>query len=74
MPCAISFTVETDGRLVTGRTLQEAIESDGCGNRRRYPLYYMINCAHPSHFDGALDRWQRLAEAHLAAFAPTPRR
>ena len=27
MPCTISFTVETDGRLVTGKTLQEAIET-----------------------------------------------
>jgi homocysteine S-methyltransferase len=53
MPCAISFTVETDGKLVTGKTLQEAIEtvdreSDG------YPAYFMVNCAHPTHFEGAL--------------------
>ncbi len=27
MPCAISFTVETDGRLVNGETLQQAIET-----------------------------------------------
>ncbi|MDK1375613.1 MULTISPECIES: homocysteine S-methyltransferase family protein [unclassified Sinorhizobium] len=57
MPCAISFTVETDGRLVTGQSLRDAIETvdaetDG------YPHYYMINCAHPSHFDGALDQGQ----------------
>lgn len=57
MPCVISFTVETDGRLVTGLSLQDAIgtvdaETDG------YPHYYMINCAHPSHFDGALDQGQ----------------
>ncbi|ABR59453.1 homocysteine S-methyltransferase [Sinorhizobium medicae] len=55
MPCAISFTVETDGRLITGRPLEHAIETvdaetDG------YPLYYMINCAHPSHFENMLDR------------------
>ncbi|MCA1441559.1 homocysteine S-methyltransferase family protein [Ensifer sp. IC4062] len=55
MPCAISFTVETDGRLVTGQSLRDAIETvdaetDG------YPHYYMVNCAHPSHFDGALDQ------------------
>ncbi|WP_274626361.1 homocysteine S-methyltransferase family protein [Arvimicrobium flavum] len=55
MPCVVAFTVETDGRLVGGATLQEAIEtvdekSDG------YPLYFMINCAHPSHFEGALRR------------------
>ncbi|MDK1488908.1 homocysteine S-methyltransferase family protein [Sinorhizobium sp. 7-81] len=57
MPCAISFTVETDGRLVTGQSLQDAIETvdtetDG------YPHYYMVNCAHPSHFDGALEQGQ----------------
>ena len=53
MPVAISFTVETDGRLPSGTSLQEAIEatdraSDG------YPVYYMINCAHPAHFRGVL--------------------
>lgn len=53
MPCVISFTVETDGNLVTGRTLQEAIEAvDGATGS--YPHYYMINCAHPSHFDTVL--------------------
>lgn len=54
MPCAISFTVETDGRLVTGRTLREAVEivDDETGGA---PLYYMINCAHPTHFEQALE-------------------
>ena len=53
MPVVISFTVETDGRLPTGQTLQEAIEQidDATG---RGPAYYMINCAHPTHFVGAL--------------------
>jgi S-methylmethionine-dependent homocysteine/selenocysteine methylase len=53
LPCAISFTVETDGRLPTGDTLPEAIaavdRATGGG-----PAYYMINCAHPSHFAPAL--------------------
>lgn len=53
MPSVISFTVETDGRLPGGETLEEAIatvdaQSDGG------PAYYMINCAHPTHFHGAL--------------------
>jgi len=53
MPVAISFTVETDGRLPTGQTLREAIEQvDHISNR--YPAYYMINCAHPTHFQQAL--------------------
>ncbi|MEF0939749.1 homocysteine S-methyltransferase family protein [Rhizobium sp. BR 362] len=54
MPCAISFTVETDGKLVTGRTIQEAIESTDAASDGA-PAYYMINCAHPSHFENALD-------------------
>jgi S-methylmethionine-dependent homocysteine/selenocysteine methylase len=27
VPCMISFTVETDGKLVTGKSLREAIET-----------------------------------------------
>ena len=55
MPCMISFTVETDGRLATGTALGEAIRqvdeaSDGT------PAYYMINCAHPTHFMQALEK------------------
>ena len=53
MPVAISFTVETDGRLPTGQTLKEAIaEVDGTTGSA--PVYYMINCAHPTHFDATL--------------------
>jgi S-methylmethionine-dependent homocysteine/selenocysteine methylase len=54
MPVVISFTVETDGKLPTGQTLREAIESvDAATNN--YPAYYMINCAHPTHFEEALE-------------------
>ena len=53
MPCAISFTVETDGRLVTGKTLREAIETVD-HETGSYPAYYLINCAHPTHFESAL--------------------
>lgn len=53
MPCMVSFTVETDGRLVTGKTLREAIETTD-RETGGYPLYYMINCAHPTHFAQAL--------------------
>lgn len=54
MPCVISFTVETDGRLPTGEPLAEAIKrvDEATGNG---PAYYMINCAHPTHFDHVLD-------------------
>ncbi len=53
MPVVISFTVETDGRLPTGQTLQEAIEHVDAATQST-PVYYMINCAHPTHFDDAL--------------------
>ena len=50
MPVVISFTVETDGRLPSGEGLGEAIgtvdEATDGG-----PAYYMINCAHPTHFE-----------------------
>jgi len=53
MPCIISFTVETDGRLPSGQALSEAIEEvDGASDAS--PAYYMLNCAHPDHFDGVL--------------------
>ena len=54
MPVAISFTVETDGRLPTGQPLQEAIEHVDQATQQA-PVYYMINCAHPSHFEAVLD-------------------
>ena len=57
MPSVISFTVETDGRLPTGQPLHQAIaEVDDATNGA--PAYYMINCAHPTHFDFVLDGGQ----------------
>jgi len=53
MPIAISFTVETDGRLPTGQTLRAAVEQVESATSG-YPAYYMINCAHPSHFEPVL--------------------
>ena len=53
MPVAISFTVETDGKLPTGQTLKAAIEKVDAATSR-YPSYYMINCAHPTHFADVL--------------------
>jgi S-methylmethionine-dependent homocysteine/selenocysteine methylase len=54
LPVVISFTVEIDGRLPSGQPLGEAVtqvdeETDGA------PAYFMINCAHPSHFRDALE-------------------
>lgn len=54
IPVAISFTLETDGRLPTGQDLKDAIAfvEDRSG---RTPAYYMINCAHPDHFCHVLE-------------------
>ena len=53
MPVAISFTLETDGRLPSGETLQQAmLRTDEA--TQGYAVYYMINCAHPTHFDNVL--------------------
>lgn len=51
----ISFTVETDGRLVGGGTLREAVEQTDAATGAS-PAWYMVNCAHPTHFEGALAR------------------
>jgi S-methylmethionine-dependent homocysteine/selenocysteine methylase len=49
LPVVISFTVETDGALPSGEPLGNAVAlvdeaTDGA------PAYYMVNCAHPTHF------------------------
>lgn len=49
MPVVISFTVETDGKLPTGQTLGDAITQVDDATSG-YPAYFMINCAHPTHF------------------------
>jgi homocysteine S-methyltransferase len=53
IPVVISFTVETDGRLPSGQTLRDAIEAVDAATGAA-PAYYMINCAHPTHFESAL--------------------
>jgi S-methylmethionine-dependent homocysteine/selenocysteine methylase len=54
MPVVISFTVETDGRLPSGQGLAEAIAACDAATEDG-PGYYMVNCAHPSHFDAVLE-------------------
>jgi S-methylmethionine-dependent homocysteine/selenocysteine methylase len=62
MPAAISFTVETDGRLPSGQPLADAIEQvdDETG---AVAAYFMVNCAHPTHFLSTLAEpgpWHRI--------------
>lgn len=53
IPCVISFTVETDGRLPSGQSLSAAIEQVDAETGGSVE-YFMINCAHPTHFAGVL--------------------
>lgn len=53
LPAVISFTVETDGRLPTGQTLDDAItQVDEATDSAA--AYFMINCAHPDHFSSVM--------------------
>jgi S-methylmethionine-dependent homocysteine/selenocysteine methylase len=63
VPCVISFTLETDGRLPTGETLGEAITAVDRASGAA-PAYFMINCA-PAHW--------RPAQAGSSACAPSAR-
>jgi S-methylmethionine-dependent homocysteine/selenocysteine methylase len=53
LPVVISFTVETDGNLPTRDSLGKAIDTvdRATGNG---PAYYMVNCAHPTHYESRL--------------------
>jgi homocysteine S-methyltransferase len=53
IPIVVGFTVETDGRLPSGHSIEEAIltvddSTDGAAE------FFVINCAHPTHFADAL--------------------
>lgn len=54
LPVVLSFTVETDGRLPSGQSIGDAIAQvdDATGAT---PAYYMLNCAHPTHFLPAIE-------------------
>ena len=73
IPVVISFTVETDGRIPTGQTLKEAIEAvdHETGNG---PAYYMINCAHPSHFETVVESGEDWVRRILAIRANASRK
>lgn len=58
IPVAISFTVETDGRLPDGTTLADAIRTV---DEQAAPDWFGVNCAHPTHVAPGLDggEWQQ---------------
>ncbi len=54
VPAAVSFTLETDGRLPDGTTLRDAIAAvDEVTDQAA--AYFGINCAHPDHIRPALE-------------------
>jgi S-methylmethionine-dependent homocysteine/selenocysteine methylase len=59
LPAAISFTLETDGRLPSGQALGDAIQQV---DAEAPAAYYMINCAHPTHFEDVLAGGESWAE------------
>lgn len=59
MPVIISFTVETDGRLPSGLDLDDAITTVDIATGG-YVQYYMVNCAHPSHFEANLESMENI--------------
>lgn len=65
MPIVIGFTVETDGQLPSGVSIKDAIEAVDKATRN-YTAYYMINCAHPTHFQESLsgdESWKQRIRA-----------
>jgi homocysteine S-methyltransferase len=55
IPAVISFTLETDGRLPSGQPLEDAmaqVDAETGGGA----AYFMINCAHPSHFAAVIEQ------------------
>lgn len=53
IPLVISFTTSDDGNLLSGGTIGEAIRAvDNATDSS--PVYYMINCSHPTEFEPIL--------------------
>jgi S-methylmethionine-dependent homocysteine/selenocysteine methylase len=56
IPAVISFTVETDGRLADGTSLEDAVLTVDGIEGAAPPAYFMVNCAHPRHILPAVER------------------
>jgi S-methylmethionine-dependent homocysteine/selenocysteine methylase len=72
MPVVIAFTVETDGLLPSGQPLGEAIQAVDAATDG-YVTYFMVNCAHPTHFAHP-SRTGRRGRPASAGSGPTRRR
>jgi S-methylmethionine-dependent homocysteine/selenocysteine methylase len=54
LPLSMSFMVDSSGRLLSGYTLQEAVETVDAQAGGARPDFYGINCSHPTEFEPAL--------------------
>ena len=67
LPVIVSPTVETDGRLPDGRSLGDFVQSLDAATGAA-PLFYMVNCAHPTHLRPALDSARAAGASWLERF------
>jgi len=67
LPVIVSPTIETDGTTPDGLALGEFIErvEEATGDA---PLYYMVNCAHPTHLEPTLRAGRDAGAAWLHRF------
>ena len=73
IPIVISFTVETNGKLASGDSLASAITKiDNISDH--YPLFYAINCAHPSHMQEAMKDNISALQERVQGFFPNSSR
>jgi S-methylmethionine-dependent homocysteine/selenocysteine methylase len=72
MPVSVSVTVETDGKLPSGKTIAQTIEEIDKATDA-YAAYFMINCAHPDHFRDVLARDEKWAGRILGVRANASR-
>lgn len=67
LPIIISPTVETDGKLPDGNELQTFVEKTDEATGR-LPLFYMVNCSHPTHLCPTLEKAAQANESWLGRF------
>ncbi len=65
LPCIVSPTVEIDGTTPEGLSLGRFIEEVEVATEGS-PLFYMVNCAHPTHLEPTLRRARELGERWLS--------
>jgi S-methylmethionine-dependent homocysteine/selenocysteine methylase len=71
VPIVVGFTVETDGRLPSGVSLEDAVAAVDEATAGA-ALGFMINCAHPTHVAHALPKGRTRDRIHgLRANAST---